>query len=361
MITVGNTPPLYWADNITVEPKEDGFAISGMRSLHPEDGAPRGSDIVAGYAKAIAEGARFKGGANDAPHVKLLRADSDEKLLAFIQTYGPVAPVAASVRLGPVKSCSARKITAFEALERLRRERDTFAAAIELFDQIRRKTPTFNRIVELAEEVFRGTLNWKTQWDEEESRRDKLGLKVTGPSWVWNGGSYSQMSRAYFDLAEKVWGRRSGNPDVDGSGEYDYLIADCGSPVDGDPMQIVEPSHAILCAILNGFPVHIRRWQGRSVELPHEDLTFGIRPVLYHLLRCDYLSEVHIALCPRADCEQKWFIQSRQGQMFCTEKCERKKRQREYYIRRGREKKRDYYREKRKRADSSKASLSASQ
>jgi hypothetical protein len=330
-----------------------------MRSLYPEENALRKSDIVAGYAKAIAEGARFKGAANDAPHVKLARADSDEKLQAFIQTYGPFAPAAASVRLRPVKNHSARQITAFEELERLRRERNTFVAAIELFDQTRRKKPAFNRIVELAEEVFCGTSNWYIEWQEEESRRDKLGLKVTGPSWVWNGGSVSQMIRAYFNLAEKVWGRRPGNPEVDKSGEYDYLIADCDSPVDGDPKQIVESSHAIICAILNGFPVHIRRWQGHSIELPHEDLTFGIRPVLYHLLRRDYLSEVHIALCPRADCEQKWFIQSRPGQMFCTEKCERKKRQREYYIRKGREKKRDYYREKRKREDSSRTPLTA--
>jgi hypothetical protein len=360
MNTVGNNlPPIYWADHIHVEARDGGFEVSGIRRRRPQPGALEKGNIVVDYAMAIAQGARFEKGADNAPHLKFVRADSDEKLLEFTQTYGPFAPVAASVRLGLVEPGCDQEVAAFEELVRLRRERNTYVAATELLAQIRNKVPALTRIGELVDEIWSGIFEWYFESQDEESRRDELALDVAGPSWVWNNGSLAQMTHAVSNFSQKMRRKRLRNPELDG---HNYLIAE-PTLGDRDLEQIIESSHAVLCAILNGFPSHVRRWRGHSIELPPADLAFGIRPALYYLLRCDYLSDRHIARCPQAHCEEPWFLQSRLGRIFCSEKCERKHRQRKYYLTRGKETKRAYYQKevRQKRARRSKAHLRTSQ
>ncbi len=110
--------------------------------------------------------------------------------------------------------------------------------------------------------------------------------------------------------------------------------------------QLMGRTHQLICTILNAFPQYLTRWRGTTIESPGEDYTFGIRPLLYHLLRLEYLSEGrHIAICPLKECETKWFRQERAGQICCSDEHSLKYRQREYYERKGKRTKADYYKD----------------
>jgi hypothetical protein len=77
------------------------------------------------------------------------------------------------------------------------------------------------------------------------------------------------------------------------------------------------------------------RGANTPVEAPGWDLTCsGIRPVLYYILRREYLHASGIGICRNIECRDLFDIQ-RSGQEFCGDACSRLQRQREYWQRAG--------------------------
>src|SRR5205814_3356516 len=72
------------------------------------------------------------------------------------------------------------------------------------------------------------------------------------------------------------------------------------------------------------------------VEAPDTDLTCGIRPVLYYILRREYLQAGGIAICRNTECRELFEIE-RFGQEFCGDLCSRLHRQREYWKKSGKQ------------------------
>jgi hypothetical protein len=105
----------------------------------------------------------------------------------------------------------------------------------------------------------------------------------------------------------------------------------------------------VICDLLNTF---------RPIVFPnvvefHSSIRYGIRPLLYSILRREFLYSRDVAVCANSQCRDFFEIE-RAGQCFCSDECSRHQRQREYWKKRGKK-----LREKRlkKRSLSSKKSL----
>ena len=92
--------------------------------------------------------------------------------------------------------------------------------------------------------------------------------------------------------------------------------------------------HYVICELVNAFRPVVYVWGDTPVEAPEHDLTGGIRPVLYHILRQEYLHAAGVGVCRNMQCLEVFDIE-RAGQEFCSELCSRRQRQREYWQERG--------------------------
>jgi hypothetical protein len=100
-------------------------------------------------------------------------------------------------------------------------------------------------------------------------------------------------------------------------------------------MHPIDAGHYSICELVNAFSSLVYPWGKTPIEAPHWDLTCGIRPVLYYILRREYLLKARsIGICRNTDCRQLFEIE-RFGQEFCSEECSRLLRQREYWKKRG--------------------------
>ena len=82
----------------------------------------------------------------------------------------------------------------------------------------------------------------------------------------------------------------------------------------------------VLCEILNMFP---------SLTFPsrlemYSYIQFGIRPLLYGILRREFFQPRDVARCANTQCRE-FFEVDRQGQQFCSSKCSQQQRQRDYW------------------------------
>jgi hypothetical protein len=80
----------------------------------------------------------------------------------------------------------------------------------------------------------------------------------------------------------------------------------------------------VICELLNVF---------RSMVFPnaseaHASIRYGIRPLLYSILRREFLSPRDIRSCANTQC-RKFFEVEREGQRFCGAECSLRQRQRE--------------------------------
>jgi hypothetical protein len=86
----------------------------------------------------------------------------------------------------------------------------------------------------------------------------------------------------------------------------------------------------VICELLNSFP---------SIVYPnpsemHNSIKFGIRPLLYSLLRHQFIYSKGLAICANTAC-RNFFNIERSGQNFCSSECSLRHRQREYWKKRG--------------------------
>ena len=92
-----------------------------------------------------------------------------------------------------------------------------------------------------------------------------------------------------------------------------------------------------LCAI-QCVQIEVTHFGNNRCEAPPLDaLLFGVRPVLYYLLRLEYLRTLKTGgahRCANEFCRQ-FFLRDREGQQFCSEECSRKQRQRNYWQTKG--------------------------
>ena len=180
-------------------------------------------------------------------------------------------------------------------LQELRSEQRIYKAALGLVAALANEEHPFNfdSAKEQMAEIARGIRKWPRQWNREKRERGEK------PLW-----------RVHADSIQRIAALAKSGPD--------RLL----------PPQV--GARIVLCELVNVF---------RPIAFPnpaemHSYLRFGIRPLLYNIVRREFLQPRDVEVCANTQCRD-FFEVERVGQRFCDEVCSRQHRQREYWKDRG--------------------------
>ena len=134
---------------------------------------------------------------------------------------------------------------------------------------------------------------WPWQWERERS------LHKIEPKW-----------RLSDESLERINGLSSARPDRIWPDEFTGRI--------------------VICELLNSFPSKVFPHPREM----HSSIKFGIRPLLYALLRRRLLNPRGSSICSNSEC-RNFFNTERAGQEFCSPECSLRHRQRIYWQERG--------------------------
>jgi hypothetical protein len=233
----------------------------------------------------------------DSPHIRFANSDSDEQLIAFVHSFGPVVAknwdwVAAPPRPWDVGDPPPQILMrARQDLQELRSEQRIYKAAFGLVTQLAKQEVEFD--FDLAnrriKEIAKGIQNWSKQWNREKKKRGE------NPLW-----------RVRRDSIQRIAALAESGPDLLLPPQVDVRI--------------------VLSELVNVFPLLAFP---NPLEM-HSYIRFGIRPLLYSILRREFLQPREVGICANTHC-RSFFEVERAGQRFCDQVCSRQHRQREYW------------------------------
>lgn len=311
-------PRFVWGKDIRVEAGSDELEVSAIVPVLQEDynSAP---DALRSYRQAVRrfEGPKRQG--KNSSHIEFANADSDQKLIKFVQRFGPV--VVSSLRTEereiPPEGSSDFRTTrtisvARQNLAELRSEHLAYRSALHLISELRRgkqsEIATLRRcVVEIVENVQ----TWPQQWKRELQLRANHGY-TREPRWLFREDNIEHLEIYSYNVTRE----RSDEP-------FEAL-----------GMTLTDACQYVICELVNAFAPLVYPWGDTPVEAPDWDLVGGIRPILYYILRREYLQAGGIEICRNTECRDLFEIE-RLGQEFCGDVCSRQQRQREYWQSRG--------------------------
>lgn len=203
-----------------------------------------------------------------------------------------------------------------QGLAELRNEQQLYRAALVLVAELEKRTEVDNqRVQDCVCAIVEKASCWPGQWRREQQlRMNGLGWG-TQPLWSFGQENLRHLETWRFKATREL--------------SSDPLIAALGAGPDP-----IEAAQLVICDLINAFPSLVYPWGGTAVEAPHWDLTGGIRPLLYYVLKLEHLQASGIAVCDNKDCRELFEIE-RAGQRFCGAECSQRQRQREYWASRG--------------------------
>ncbi|HXC43336.1 MAG TPA: hypothetical protein VNY51_07445 [Candidatus Dormibacteraeota bacterium] len=302
--------PLRAGAELQVEPVGTELHITGL--LPRYKGKDRPTDLIQQYeiaAKYRAVGKQRTTG--DSPETLFANADTDDKLVAFVRRFGPVVAKQAYTNFErPEKGLSEShlplRLFAVQDLPELRNEHVIFRSAMDLMTRLTESRFDLRSAQRLIGEIAARIIDWPKQWERERAQSRKEPF--------WN-------LRA--DSRQRIRGLTVGGPD-------------CLLPpaLDG---------RIVLCELVNSF---------RSTAFPnppemHASIKYGVRPLLYAILRRQFLSPRDIAACANTQC-RNFFNVERAGQQYCCPACSIHQRQRTYWSERGKKLRKKRLREQKK-------------
>jgi hypothetical protein len=296
-------PTAYWADEIEVLSLADRLSVSGQK-LFPSSKGAKERDLISGYLCAISGGRVAD--LDKAAHLVFANSMSAEDLTRFVERYGPVLAETDSVEIRPPATEAKVVTTELKAIQRwevLRREQRTLRAALKLFEQIRLEKPNLEALFDAARDLVLGTSSWIAVCEQELSTKSGRPWQ-NSPSWTWTAkhqGRAQMLMNPLRPLGDRAAVKRA-----------------------------KAQGHELLCHLLNAFPVRMTQYRNVPLEMPSEDVSFGILPVLYFLLRNDYLWSAKVARCAWKDCA-RWFRVGNHDSPCCSEQHSLKHRQWVYY------------------------------
>jgi len=293
-------PGFQWAEppqkggDLEVEQVGSDLHVSGLFPRYQAEDAP--SDLIRQFEKAPKNcriGQQRTG--KESPDMRFANADSDEKLIAFVRRFGPV--VAKCVRYIPDKESgepqSPAMLKAHQHMQELRNEHLIYRAALRLIILLKEYDFDFELARTLLREISAHIGDWPQQWERERSQRQ------SEPIWKLSTESL-----------RRIEGLTSG--DV------------------GWPFSPTALGRIVICELLNSF---------RGMAFPnllemHSSIKYGIRPLLYSILRRQFFAPRDFAACANTQCRDFYNVE-RAGQQFCSPKCSLQQRQRTYWKKRG--------------------------
>jgi len=256
-------------------------------------------DLIRQYeeaAKQVVIGQERTG--TQSPDVCFANADSDDKLIAFVRRFGPIVARCVQEKLMFLDEESQEplfplRLIARQDMQELRNEQAIFRAALALIMHLAQPNYDYGLAQQLIKTIAANIKEWPRQWEREKS------LRGFEPIW--------KLSAEPLKRIESL------------------------SVAPPDPILPNEVSgRIVICELLNSF---------RSILFPnplemHSHIKFGIRPLLYSLLRRQFLYPRGFCICSNSEC-RNFFNIERSGQQFCSSECSRHHRQRIYWQKRG--------------------------
>jgi hypothetical protein len=296
--------PLVWAWEIKVGVTPDRLFIGGNVLLLDEQ-VQWSRDSFLRYRESVKAQIGQQRTGMSSPHIQFANASTDEKLIAFVREFGPV--VASSV--SEVYSGTTPTLKAEQSMDTLRRERQIYAALLTLLAEVDEGNAraSIERIRSCISGIVHGVSCWADQFKREQ--RWRTAHDQLSPGWHFDQKAWEWIVN--LSLSAKLNNPPFAGPDTFTSG------------------------HLVLCALINAFRTEVQFFGDRRLEAPVSDsLLFGVRPVLYHILKYEYLRRSAIRICGNSRCNQLFAVE-RAGQQFCSSLCSRKQRQRDYFRERG--------------------------
>lgn len=309
-------PPFQWGtsylpnENLEVEDLGHCLRVVGFNPFSALHMRPElhSWDAFETYRKAPKDWSKGRTG-KSSPHIQFANADTDSKLIAFVRQFGPVTASSVSEE-SPKPQKEAPPIrNARQDWDELRNERLLYQSMLTLISELaqERRGDVLRRcIATIADKVS----DWPRQWRRELALRNQ-----DKPDWQFDEETLTRVRSFKFWSERPAFGER---------------IARITNP----RARAIHAGHDVICELLNAFRPLVYRWQNSTIEGPDWDLRYGIRPILYFILRREYLQGAGVAVCANTQCQELFQIE-RAGERFCSSECSRRQRQREYWRERG--------------------------
>lgn len=312
-------PTFFWANKIKVIVGTEDLEVSGIIPVFQEDqnAAP---DPLRAYRHAVSRYAGPKRQGKNSPHIQFANADNSQKQIAFVRQYGPVIVSSSRTEERAIPSEFSYQMTetviiALQNLEELEREHLVYRSAFVLLAELQRgKKSDIAIIRECASTIDKYVSEWPRQWKREQQLRANGQGYADRPQWLFGADNLEHL---------EIWAWNAMR-ETTGDELRDLMLGP----------DTIRAGHLLLCELVNAFAPVVYPWGDVPVEAPGLDLTGGIRPILYYILRREYLQRGGVAICRNTDCRALFEIE-RAGQEFCGEECSRLHRQREYWRTRG--------------------------
>jgi hypothetical protein len=259
----------------------------------------------------------------NSPHIQFANADTDEKLVAYVKRFGPVVARSVCERFADQgeEEEDPATIVAEQDMTELWNERIIYHSALTLAAELEREKADVAIIRNCISKIAGNIVDWQRQRQREEHLRK--ANSEPEPSWRFG----EEAVRAVKEFgSDAFW-----EPPT--HWERNKLLLATTTAIAPNP---VRAGHNIICELVNTFPPLVYVWGSRPIEGPHLDLRYGIRPLLYHILRQKYRERRGIGACANAQCRELFEVE-RAGQQYCTDVCSRQQRQREYWVKRGKQ------------------------
>ncbi len=306
--SIKDFPSFVWGTHISVEKIGDALVVHGGSPAGPN----QQRDFLWKYrdsATQVTFGQKRSGAPS--PHLVFANCESDTNLIRFVESFGPVAASLFEEDEMPDWDWKLQVALqndfqfpifltrhAWQDMDVLRNEREIYSSALSLVVASRQKEDVDTSfIISNMERIVERISMWPAQW-----RRERL---IGKPTWRFSEED-SQQANQLLQQAKQI-NRSKWNP---------FTAKD-------DALEL-------LLLVLNAFPVQLASWGPHLFEVPGTDLTFGVRPLLYFLLRQEVMKRIGaFNFCANDHCRKAFEIR-RSGQLHCDADCSRMQRQRVY-------------------------------
>jgi hypothetical protein len=378
--------------NLTLEVVGSDLLVAGLFPTYSAEDSP--CDLLRQYEKSpkqIAIGQQRTG--THSPEVSFANAHTDEELIAFVRRFGPVvAKSVEDTAMIPDKELGEprwpRRLIAHQDMEELRKEQMTYRAALALvvqLDQVNQRHVSVQQLMlaidaKLTEELKQTKMQYhyalvqqmmkifaETFAQSDRSSHNDLSVRhllqgiaesidekvdksnhasALRLAKIFASGVQNYLDHPVYDYssAQKLmstiatniqgwpsqWERekslRGDEPRWKLSSDLLKLIEAPNEPRSDLFIPDFVAARRVICGLLNSFPSTVFP---NPIEM-HSSIRFGIRPLLYSILRRQFINPRGFAFCANTEC-RNFFNVERAGQQFCSSECSLRHRQRIYW------------------------------
>jgi hypothetical protein len=246
---------------------------------------------VGKYPEQIAKGQKTR---TQSPEVYFANADTDRKLIAFVRRFGPVVARECSILIDKKagEPYLPLRLIAHQDMQELKNEQAIYRAALGLVMQLGQQDYDYMSGQQLMKTIAINIKDWPRQWERERS------LRGFEPAWKLTAESLERIESLSVLPPDRFPDKFSGR--------------------------------IVTCELLNAFRLIVFP---NPLEM-HSSIKFGIRPLLYSILRRQFVYPRSFAICANTEC-RNFFNIERSGQNFCSPECSLHHRQRIYWQEQG--------------------------